>query len=108
MKVTPHRVSGRVVKISRGSPASVWKTTCAPSERPIQRDCRVRTRSGQSMPEVSSSSSAYRVVRKNHCDSSLRMTGVSHRSQTRSSPTTCSRASVVLQLGHQSTAAFLR
>ncbi len=41
--------SGRVVKTSKGSPCSVWKVTIAPSDRPIQLACRVRTRSGQSM-----------------------------------------------------------
>ena len=39
MKVTPHSVSGRVVKIGIGSPASVLKTTSAPSLRPIQLVC---------------------------------------------------------------------
>ena len=58
MKVAPHSVSGRVVKIGIGSPASVWKTTSAPSLRPIQLVCSVLTRSGQSIFEKSSSSSA--------------------------------------------------
>jgi hypothetical protein len=57
MKVAPQIVSGRVVKTSMGSPVSVGKTTFAPSERPIQRLCRVCTRSGQSIGPKSRSSS---------------------------------------------------
>jgi len=48
MKVAPHSVSGRVVKTSIESSWTVLKTTEAPSLRPIQLVCRVRTRSGQS------------------------------------------------------------
>ena len=41
--MAPQRVSGRVVKISSSSICSVRKTTDAPSERPIQFVCKVRT-----------------------------------------------------------------
>ena len=47
-------------------------------------------------------------MRRNHCSRSRLITGVSQRSHNRSSPTTCSRATVVLQLGQKSTAAWLR
>src|SRR3990172_9275549 len=103
MNVAPHNVSGRVVKISIGSSCSERNRTCAPSLRPIQLVCISRTRAGQSIPEKSSSSSAYFVVRKYHCSRFFLMTDVLHRSQCRSSPHTCSRASVVWQCGHQST-----
>src|SRR5512134_3393954 len=108
MKVAPHNVSGRVVKISIGSPASVLKMTEAPSERPIQLVCETLMKSGQSMPSKCNNSSAYLVALKNHCSNSFLITGVPQRSQTRSSPLTCSRARVVLSFGHQSTACFLR
>src|SRR5512146_3189371 len=132
MKVAPHSVSGRVVKtvtdVSYSAPAvysapsldsrfgasgvvsgcSILNCTSAPSERPIQFVCSVCTVWGQSICEKSSSSSAYLVVLKNHCSSSFLITGVPQRSQTRFSPTTCSRARVVLSLGHQSTADLLR
>ncbi len=106
MKVAPHSVSGRVVNTSIGSPASVRKRTLAPWLRPIQFVWSTFTGSGQSISEKSSSSSAYLVIRKNHCSRSFLMTGVLQRSQTRSSPITCSRASVVLSFGHQSTGAI--
>ena len=56
--VTPHSVSGRVVKTSTSSPVSaISKVTLAPSERPIQLRCIVITRSGQSTSVSTSSSS---------------------------------------------------
>src|SRR5215212_2419297 len=114
MNVTPHNVSGRVVNISIGSPAlsspkgAVLKMTEAPSLRPIQLVCRVLTRSGQSNSSKRNNSSAYCVALKNHCSRFFLTTGVPQRSQTRFSPITCSRANVVLSLGHQSTAAIFR
>ncbi len=63
--VIPKLVSGRVVKTSNDGPSG-WLVpsapqTCmansAPSERPIQLRCIVSTRSGQSSPSRSSSSS---------------------------------------------------
>ena len=55
--VTPHRVSGRVVKIVISSPvSSIVNVTSAPSERPIQFRCIVTTRSGQSTNSSTSSS----------------------------------------------------
>ena len=58
--VTPHSVSGRVVKISTSSPvSSIVNVTVAPSERPIQFRCMVRTRSGQSVSSSMSSSSRW-------------------------------------------------
>ena len=45
---------------------------------------------------------------KNHWSRSFLITGVSQRSQWRSSPSTCSRARVVLQLGQKSTGAYFR
>jgi hypothetical protein len=49
MKVAPHSVSGRVVKMTSGSPCSVWKATSAPMLRPIQLVCITLTRSGHSI-----------------------------------------------------------
>jgi hypothetical protein len=83
------------------------KTTSAPSLRPIQFVCMIRTGSGQSMPEKSSSSSAYFVIRRNHCSRSRFSTFAPQRQQRRSVPSTCSRASVP-SFGHQSTGAFAR
>ena len=77
--------------------------------RPIQLVCITLTRSGQSIvSSPSSSSSAYLVMRNFHCSRFFLITGVPQRSQWRSSPHTCSRASVVLQFGHQSTGAYSR
>ena len=61
-----------------------------------------RTGSGQSMPVKSRSSSAYFVIRRNHCSRSRFSTCAPQRQQRRSAPSTCSRASVP-SLGHQST-----
>ena len=73
MNVAPNSVSGRVVKTRSRSPPGWWssgavlKSISAPSDRPIQFVCWIRIGSGQSMPVKSSSSSAYFVVRRNHC-----------------------------------------
>ncbi len=109
MNVTPHSVSGRVVKHGIGSP--VWATrkfTSAPSLRPIQFACISRTRSGQASSSFRSSSNgcAYSVILKNHCGRSFWVTGVSQRSQRPF--TTSSFASPVWQLGHQFTGASRR
>ncbi len=54
--VTPHSVSGRVVKTSTASPVSaISNVTLAPCERPIQLRCIVITRSGHSSDSMSSS-----------------------------------------------------
>ncbi len=58
MKVAPQSVSGRVVNTVMPSPVSVSKVTSAPSDLPIQFVCMATTRSGQSSPEKSRSSSA--------------------------------------------------
>ena len=64
MNVAPNSVSGRVVNTSSGSPpawcgdGAVSNRIRAPSDRPIQFVCMIRTGSGQSMPVKSSSSSA--------------------------------------------------
>src|SRR4051812_25017661 len=91
------------------SECATSKSTYAPSLRPIQLRCMVRTFSGQpsSCSSPALSSSAYLVVRKNHCSSSRCSTGVvSWRQQ--HPPTTCSFASTVAHSGHQFTSAFLR
>ena len=115
MKVTPNNVSGRVVNtVIRSSPpisASKGNETSAPSERPIQFVCIAWIRSGQSIFEKSSSSSAYLVIRKNHCSRSRVSTTVSQRSHAPSPSSrrsTCSLASTVLQDGHQFAAACPR
>ena len=54
-----------------------------------------------------SNSSAYLVVRKNHCSSSRCSTSVSSWRQ-QHPPTTCSFASTVAHFGHQLTLLFLR
>src|SRR3954447_20727606 len=81
---------------------SILKTTSAPSLRPIQLRCIVRTFSGQpssfSMP--SSNSSEYFVVRQNHCSNSRCSTTVSSCRQ-QHPPTTCSFARTVAHCGHQ-------
>ena len=76
----------------------------APSLRPIQLRCIVRTRSGQppSISRMSSSScSAYRVMRKNHCSMSRFSTDAPQRQQT--PPEDCSFESTVCSCGHQLT-----
>ena len=115
MYVAPKTVSTRVVKTviasQSGAGASSAKRISAPSERPIQFVCIVRIRSGHSSDEKSSSSSAYCVIRKNHCSRSRISTTDSQRSQcpTPSSPrSTCSLASTVWQPGHQFAGAILR
>ena len=75
----------------------------APSERPIQFVCIVSIRLGQSILEKSSNSSAYLVIRKNHCFKNLLETTLSHRSQFPLS--TCSFARTVWHPGHQFAAA---
>src|SRR3954468_12152735 len=77
--------------------------TRAPSDLPIQLRCMVRTLSGHPLKRSapSSSSSAYCVIRKNHCSSSRIVTVVPQRQHP--PLTTCSLASTVLQLGHQFT-----
>ena len=107
MKLAPKIVSIRVVNTSMPSDASrasdSANRTRAPSERPIQFRCIVSTFSGHWLrPSAAlSSSSAYRVIRKNHCSSSRVTTGVPQRQHPPS--TTCSLAKTVLQLGHQFT-----
>src|SRR5687767_1784821 len=98
MKLAPKTVSIRVVKTSISSNLSR-----APSDLPIQLRCIVSTFSGHcDRPSApASSSSAYCVMRKNHCSSSRVVTVVPQRQQ--APLTTCSLASTVLQLGHQFT-----
>ena len=111
--MAPKSVSGRVVKTRISSPPGMWvsgalrKTTSAPSLRPIQFVCMTRMGSGQSMPVKSRSSSAYFVIRRNHWARSRFSTFAPQRQQRRSTPSTCSRASVP-SLGHQSTGAVAR
>src|SRR4029453_9338957 len=87
---------------------STAKVTRAPSERPTQLRCMVRTFSGQAPSSFmsSTSSSAYWVILQNHCSSSRISTIESQRQQRPSM--TCSLASTVLQLGHQLTLERLR
>src|SRR5260221_9882366 len=70
----------------------------------------VRTFSGQpsSLSKPSSNSSAYLVVRKNHCSSSCCSTRVSSWRQQHPFESTCSLASTVAHFGHQFTLLFLR
>ena len=113
MNVAPNSVSGRVVKTRSSWPPGWWssgavvKTISAPSDRPIQFVCMIRIGSGQSRPVKSSSSSAYFVIRRNHWARSRFSTLAPQRQQRRSTPSTCSRASVP-SLGHQSTGAVVR
>jgi hypothetical protein len=113
MNVAPKSVSGRVEKTRTSTPpgmcvsGALRKTTSAPSLRPIQFVCMMRTGSGQSMPLKSSSSSVYFVMRRNHWARSRFSTFAPHLQQRRSAPSTCSRASVP-SLGHQSTGAVAR
>src|SRR3954451_11997289 len=91
------------------SESSSANSTIAPSLLPIQLRCIVRTFSGQpsSFSIPSSNSSAYFVVRTNHCSSSFWNTCVvSWRQQ--QPPTTCSFASTVAHSGHQFTLLFFR
>ena len=88
------------------SPPSVRNATSAPSLRPIQLRCNLITASGQSSPEKSSSSSAYAVMRKNHCSMSFCTTGWPVRSSLPS--ITCSFASTVCRLSDQFTSASPR
>src|SRR6478736_3720670 len=75
MYVAPNNVSWRVVNTSM-SPASVWNSTDAPVDRPIQLRCMALTFSGQSSTSRSSSSrSEYAVMRIIHCRSRFRNTG---------------------------------
>ena len=75
---------------------------------PIQFFCMAMTRSGQpvSRSQKSSSSSAYRVILKNHWSSSFWVTSEPHREQ--APPSTCSFASTVRHLSHQLTNDFFR
>ena len=90
MNVAPNSVSGRVVKTRSRSPpgwcssGATSKSISAPSDRPIQFVCWMRMGSGQSMPVKSSSSSAYVVVRRNHCSRSRFSTSAPQRQQCRS------------------------
>src|SRR5713226_314676 len=97
----------RVVKTSTAAPPT-GNFTRAPSDRPIQFRCMTTTFSGQSVSDSSpsSSSSAYCVMRKNHCSRSQETTIELQRQQAPS--ITCSLASTVLQLGHQLTLERLR
>ena len=97
-------VSMRVVKTSmRASLPVTGNVTRAPSDRPIQLRCITTTFSGHSVSvsRPASSSSAYAVIRKNHCSSSRGTTVVPQRQQAPSM--TCSLASTVLSTGHQLT-----
>src|SRR5579863_4146053 len=97
-----------VVPAAPLGPASL-KSTNVPSLRPIQLRCMVRTFSGQpsSLSSPLSNSSAYFVVRTNHCSSSRCPTIVSSWRQ-QHPLTTCSFASTVAHFGHQFTLLFLR
>ena len=109
MKVAPCRVSGRVVNTVTWGPSSIWKSTWAPSERPIQLRCIASTRSGQwpvSWSMSSSRASAYSVMRKYHWFRVRLVTSVPQRSQRPS--TTCSFASTVWSCGHQLTGESFR
>ena len=106
--VAPKMVSMRVVNtsMSAGAPAGASgspKRTRAPSDRPIQFRCIVRTLSGQwvSVSSAASNSSAYAVILRNHCSRSRVTTVVPQRQQAPS--TTCSLASTVRSTGHQFT-----
>ena len=71
--VMPKLVSGRVVntRTVRSGRPSTGRSNSAPSDRPIQLRCMVLARSGHSRPSrASRSSSAYWVMRKNHCSRS--------------------------------------
>ena len=100
-KVAPKMVSIRVVKtsMSPAPPAPDRSTrgnlTRAPTERPIQFRCMVRTFSGHSFrPSIAcSSSSAKCVIRRNHCSRSRLSTSVPQRQHPPS--TTCSLARTV-------------
>ena len=111
-KLMPKSVSGRVVKTSTsGMPStgcSSAKRTRAPSLRPIQFACIVRTRSGQrSNPSsASSSSGAKRVMDRNHWLSDFFSTMAPER-QPRPS-ITCSLARTVPSTGSQLTQLSLR
>ena len=108
-KVAPKSVSARVVKTAMSSPvSSTRKRISAPSERPIQLRWIAFVRSGQSPPgqSYSSSSSAYAVVRMNHCVMFRSSTSAPQRSQRPS--TTYSFAITVWSLGHQLTGPSLR
>ena len=103
MYVAPYSVSGRVVntRISRpATGAALWKTTSAPSLRPIQLRCMATVEAGQSSSSRSASRrSAYLVMRSSHWRRSLRTTGLPQRSHR---PwLTSSLARPVLSTGHQ-------
>jgi len=110
----PNSVSGRVVNTSTSASvpdsggAVRGKRTRAPSLRPIQRACMVRTRSGQrsSPSSAASRSGAYWVMRKNHWESCRFSTTAPDR-QPRPSMT-CSLASTVPSTGSQLTQLSLR
>ncbi len=109
-KVAPKSVSGRVVNTGRSrSSSSTRKRISAPSLRPIQLRWIAFVRSGHSPPSGSSnssSSSAYAVIRKNHCVMFRASIGVPQRSQRPS--VTYASATTVWSFGHQLTGASLR
>src|SRR5467141_1058250 len=81
------------------------KSINAPSLRPTQSRWRFKTFSGQpsSISLISvTSSSAYLVIRRNHCSISFFTTGVPQRQQV--PPDDCSFDSTVSSFGHQLTA----
>src|SRR4051812_600187 len=88
---------------------SSWSLTLksmnAPSLRPTQSRCRLRTFSGQllSISSISlTNSSAYFVVRRYHCSISFLVVCAPHRQQI--PPDDCSFDSTVSSFGHQLTA----
>src|SRR5262245_16579315 len=113
MNVAPNTVSGRVVKTGMkrsavdgdpSGPVVTAKRISAPSLLPIQFAWAFFVDSDQSIQDrLASSRSAYRVIRKNHCDKSRCVTVVPHRSH--APAITCSLARTVWQEGHQLTAA---
>src|ERR1022692_3228129 len=98
--------------VSPAGPAtpSSLKSTSVPSLRPIQLRCMVRTFSGHpcKVSKPCNSSSAYFVVRRNHCSNSRCSTGVFSCRQQQPLGSTCSLASTVAHSGHQLTLLFLR
>src|SRR5947208_3138407 len=98
-----------MIEVAWSVEPSSLKFTRVPSLRPIQLRCMVRTFSGQpgKRSRSRSNSSAYCVVRTNHCSSSRCSTIVSSWRQ-QQPPTTCSFASTVAHFGHQLTLLFLR
>ena len=98
--VAPNTVSGRVVNtMIVSSLSSTENSISAPCDLPIQFFCIVLTISVQSRSSVASSiSSAYAVIRKNHCLRFFFTTGLPQRQHL--PPSTCSFASTVWSVSH--------